>query len=421
MGSGASRRATFLSLPLLAAQEKSANFSAPAIFCLLYAAAPAPFDTKQFRRVKFVCLRMSRWLIAVSLLLGPASALAKCNHSSASVGRKGGQSPTAKSSGARTLRIAVVQMYSLDHDIEGNLERATSFAEEAAARGAKFVLYPEFMPTGSYLSFDTWDSAEPSNGKTVQWLKSTSRRLHLWLGAGFFEADGSDFYDTFVLATPEGQEAGRVRKAVPAEAEAYFFRGYIGSHVINTAIGKIGVGICAENYYCFIPTEMISQSADLILMPHAAPDMSESGGLPSPPGTHLASWYAKNLGVPVAMVNKVGRSYKPPPNEIKGFFPGLSAIVDSDGKVRQSLDNKEGIGIADVTMDRTRKKGAVPVCNGVGIAELAVGGSAGVAEVARSQELGRESYESNPFRKAKALAISSGPTNATPPKESLSK
>jgi N-carbamoylputrescine amidase len=322
------------------------------------------------------------------------------------------------------LRIAVVQMYSRDHDIEGNLERATWFAEKAAARGAKLVLYPEFMPTGSYLSFDTWDSAEPSNGKTVQWLKATSRRLHVWLGAGFFEADGSDFYDTFVLTTPEGQEAGRVRKEVPAEAEAYFFRGYTGSHVIDTAMGKIGVGICAENYYCFIPTQMISQSADIILMPHAAPDMSESGGLPSPPGTHLASWYAKNLGIPVAMVNKVGRSYKPPPNEIKGFFPGLSAIVDSDGTVRQSLDNQEGIAIAEVTMDPGRKRGAgaAPVCKGIGIAALTVGGSAGVAEVAKSQELGRKSYDSNPLRKAKALAISSGSADpTTQPKESLSK
>ena len=93
-------------------------------------------------------------------------------------------------SGAGSLRIAIVQMKSLDHDIDANLRQATTYAEEAAGRGAQFVLYPEFMPTGYYLSSDTWDSAEPSNGKTVQWLKSTSKRLQVWLGAGFFEADG---------------------------------------------------------------------------------------------------------------------------------------------------------------------------------------------------------------------------------------
>ena len=95
------------------------------------------------------------------------------------------------------------------------------------------------MATGSYLSFDTWDSSEPSHGKSVQWLKSTSRRLRVWLGASFLEASGSDFYDTFVLTAPSGEEAGRVRKQIPAGPEAYFFRGEEGSHVISTAIGSV--------------------------------------------------------------------------------------------------------------------------------------------------------------------------------------
>src|SRR5262245_19996693 len=209
----------------------------------------------------------------------------------------------------RALRIAVIQMPSVDHDLDANLKRATTYAEQAAKQGVQFVLFPEFMATGSYLSFDTWDSAEPSNGKSVQWLKSTSRRLHVWLGASFLEAADSDFYDTFVLTTPSGEEAGRVRKQVPAGPEAYFFRGESGSHVISTSIGKIGIGICAENYYCFAATQFLNESVDFVLMPHASPDMSNGGGLPSPPGTHLASWYAQKLGVPVAMVNKVGRSY----------------------------------------------------------------------------------------------------------------
>jgi|SRR6516162_442792 hypothetical protein len=42
--------------------------------------------------------------------------------------------------GTRTLRIAIVQMRSVDHDIDGNLKRASEFAEKAAARGAKLVL-----------------------------------------------------------------------------------------------------------------------------------------------------------------------------------------------------------------------------------------------------------------------------------------
>jgi N-carbamoylputrescine amidase len=307
---------------------------------------------------------------------------------------------------ARRLRMAIVQMSSVDHNIDANLKRATALAEQSVQQGVQFVLFPEMMATGSYLSFDTWDSAEPSNGKSVQWLKSTSRRLHIWLGTSFLEAAGPDFYDTFVLTAPTGDEAGRVRKQIPAGPEGYFFRGEVGSHVISTSIGKIGVGICAENYYCFAASQFLNESVDFVIMPHASPDMSKSGGLPSPPGTRLASWYAHKLGVPVAMVNKVGRSYKPPPNEINGVFPGLSAIVDSDGTVLQTMNDKEGIGVAAITLSPQRKTESSVVCTGVGIAELAVGGAQGTASVAEEYERARKLYDSNPERKAKALAIS---------------
>ena len=347
-------------------------------------------------------MRISFYVI-VLLLLGGLGAIEV-----PLIGQDSSRDTTTKSS-ARSLRIAVVQMKSLDHDIDGNLRQGTAYADQAAFQGAQFVLFPELMATGSYLSFDTWDSAEPSQGKSVQWLKSTSRRLHIWLGAGFLEASGADFYDTFVVMSPSGDEVGRVRKQIPAGPEAYFFRGDVGSHVISTAIGKIGVGICAESYYCFAASQFLKDSADFIVMPHSSPDMRKDGGLPSPPGTHIASWYAKKLGVPVAMVNKVGRSYKPPPNEINGVFPGRSAIVDSDGAVLQSMDDKERIGIAIITLDPARKTGADQVCTGVGIAELTIGGSEGAAAVAEEFARAQKSYDSNPFRKAKALSISGKP------------
>src|SRR5262245_50612643 len=194
-------------------------------------------------------------VLATSLFIAATGASAPGIRHSAPSSARGDQPTYASPAAARSLRIAVVQMQSSDHDIDGNLKRATGFAEKAAAQGARLVLFPELMPTGSYLYFDSWDSAEPSRGKTVDWLKSTSKRLRVWLGTSFLEADGADFYDTFVLTTPKGEEAGRVRKQVPAGPEAYFFRGEVGSHVIDTAIGKIGVGICAENYYCFIASE----------------------------------------------------------------------------------------------------------------------------------------------------------------------
>src|SRR5215510_13794583 len=321
--------------------------------------------------------------------------------------RTGAQAPSsAGPSAARSLRLGVLQMPSRDHDLDANLRRATSFAEQAVAQGVQFILFPELMATGSYMAADSWDSAEPSNGKSVQWLKATSRRLGVWIATTFLEASGTDFYDTFVLTAPTGDEAGRVRKQIPAGPEAYFFRGESGSHVISTSIGKIGVGICAENYYCFAASQFLNDSVDFVVMPHASPDMSSGGGFPAPPGTHLALWYARKLGVPVAMVNKVGPSYKPPPNEINGVFPGLSAIVDSDATVLRSMDDKEGIGVATITLDAGRKTHVPQVCTGIGIADLTVGGAQSAKSVADEYDRGRQSYERSLVRKMKARAIS---------------
>jgi N-carbamoylputrescine amidase len=310
----------------------------------------------------------------------------------------------------RTQRIAVVQMPSANGAIEDNLGRATRWAAAAARAGAGLVLFPELMPTGYSLYTDIWDAAEPGDGPTARWLGATARRWGVYIGTSFLEADGEDFYNTFVLTGPDGAEAGRVRKAVPADVEAYFFKGAMGPHVIETAIGRIGVGVCAESYYCALAEAMRTGRADLILMPHSAADCSASGALPAAPGTHLGLWYAAHLGVPVAFANKVGpwrsRAIEPPPLEATGFFPGRSAIVDGDGRVLADMDGREGFAVADVTLDPARRIDRGPVCEGVGIAELTIGGPAGAASVMRAQDRGAAFYEASAVRRRKALAVS---------------
>ncbi len=162
----------------------------------------------------------------------------------------------------RTLRVAAVQVISENGKVAENLKHATSFVEEAAARGAKLVLLPEFMPTGYIFTKEIWNGGEPREGLTAKWMKETSKRLGIWLGTSFLEADGEDFYNTFVLTNPAGEEDGRVRKQTPAVGEAYFTRGAVGPHVINTQLGKIGVGICYENEFAYTPKNMYSQSVD---------------------------------------------------------------------------------------------------------------------------------------------------------------
>ena len=274
----------------------------------------------------------------------------------------------------RTIRVAAVQMESKNGLIDTNLHHATQLVDRAAQKGAKLILLPEFMPTGYIFTKSIWDGAEPTKGPTVKWLCENSQRLGVWLGTSFLEADGEDFFNTFVLTTPDGKEAGRVRKQKPAAFEAYFTKGDSGPHVIDTEFGKIGVGICFENQLAYIPHMMHRQSVDLMLMPHSAPTPMHGFFFRRKQVEYynntlskLAARYARLLGVPVVMVNKSGPWKTPLPGlpfRQDSTFPGLSTIADSDGAIKAQMRNEEGIIVEDVTLDPSRKRHEPPQCYG---------------------------------------------------------
>jgi len=192
-------------------------------------------------------------------------------------------------------------------------------------------------------------------------LRECSSRLGIWLGTSFLEKGGKDFFNTFVLSSPEGAVAGQVRKQFPSMGEAFFFKGEPGSHVIETALGKIGVGICFDAHAIQIARLTSAQSIDLMLMPHsysvpAAPTKNVSEADIARMKNNLrdmAHYYARLLGVPAVSVNKCGPALAPKP---EGYvFPGLTTIVDSDGKVQARLKDEEGFVAAQVTLDPSRK------------------------------------------------------------------
>lgn len=314
----------------------------------------------------------------------------------------------------RELRVAAVQMESQNGAIEANLECATRFADEAAGRGARLVVFPEFMPTGYVFTREIWDAGELSDGPTMAWLREHSARLGIYLGTSFLEAVGDEFFNTFMLTGPDGGVAGSVRKQTPAAAEAYFFRGEKGSHIIETELGTIGVGICYENQLAFTPGLMCGQSVDIMLMPHSAPAPTPVWWLPGKRREAIAEilrklpvYYANILGVPVVYVNKTGPFKSPVPGlpiyPQNSHFPGESTIADSDGTILARLGADEGIAVADVHLDPARKARSAPGCHGRWSMEIPVELYGFItAEVA-----GRIWYSLSSERKKKAREISS--------------
>lgn len=229
---------------------------------------------------------------------------------------------------------------------------------------------PELTPGGYVLTEELWNTAEPFNGVSVSWLKRTARRLGIYVGTSFLEAEGPDFFNTFVLATPRGDIAGRVRKNPPASAEAYFFRAGNDQHVINTELGRIGIGICFEALLYERIAELHRASVDLVLLPMSAgtpmpvfPIRQKDADAFDRMIQGLAAHHAKSLGVPVALANKCGPLVTALPGMMpmqRTRFPGLSTIADSDGTAKSQLGGEQGIAISEVNLDPSRKTATAP-------------------------------------------------------------
>ena len=271
------------------------------------------------------------------------------------------------SGGRMTIKLAAIQVRSEAGQAEANRQHATPLIERAAAQGAGLVVLPELFSCGYVANRAIWEMGEARDDGTARWLAATAGRLGIYLGAGIAESDGSDFFNTFILAGPGGQIAGHASKA---NAEANVFRRGRHQHLIETPVGRIGVGICADNQYAAHLELMHRLQADLILMPHAWPTPARAGGPVSESDvadqqrrmTELPVQYARALGVPVVFANQVGplapmggllgRLMNPQVYRLRG----QSRIIDSDGSVLAELAEDEGVLVASAVMDPGRKR-----------------------------------------------------------------
>ena len=264
------------------------------------------------------------------------------------------------------LKVAAIQTRSMPGEVEANLLRAAALVEQAAAQGARLVVLPELFSCGYQANKEVWKAAEPSEGTTARWLRAIGLRLGIYVGAGSAESDGTDIFNVFILADPRGEIAGRAYKA---NAEANVFKRGRREHVVETPIGRIGIGICADNQFASHLRLMYEVRVDLILMPHAWPTPSRAGGAVSEADVadqrsrmvELPALYARSLGVPVIFVNQIGPLL--PIGGILGHLMdpdiwrlrGQSRIIDSDGSLLASLDDEEGVLVATVLLNPARK------------------------------------------------------------------
>ncbi len=191
-----------------------------------------------------------------------------------------------------SVRVAVVQAAPVVMERDATIEKVIRLTHEAAAGGARLVLFPEaFIPAYPRgLSFGTVVGSRTDAGRrtfaryaanavevpspATHRLGETARDAGVFLAIGVIERDrvsGGTLYCTLLVFGPDGRLLGTHRKLKPTAAERLIWGEGDGSTlpVFDTEIGKIGGLICWENYMPLARMAMYQKGVELYLAPTA--------------------------------------------------------------------------------------------------------------------------------------------------------
>ncbi len=186
-------------------------------------------------------------------------------------------------------RIAAVQASSILLDLEASLDKACGLIREAAAEGARLVVFPEaflpgypvwvwFMPGGHthplrelYTELHANSVSVPGPATEVLGAVAAECEVTVAIGVNERNSESSDstLFNTLLYIGPDGAVLGRHRKLVPTSAEKLVWGRGDGSdlEVYDLPFGRLGGLICWENYMPLARYALTAWGAQF----HAAP------------------------------------------------------------------------------------------------------------------------------------------------------
>jgi N-carbamoylputrescine amidase len=259
------------------------------------------------------------------------------------------------------LRIALCQ-HQAHEDSEVCWKRFEEQALESARRGATLIVSQELF-LGPYFcqgqETGAFDRAESVPGPTTERLQELSRRLGCVVVGSLFEKRAPGlFHNTAVVCDADGSLAGIYRKMhIPQDPgfdeKFYFAPGDLGFQAFDTAVGRVGVLVCWDQWFPEAARLTALQGAEVILYPTAIGwDDQEDRELHP---VQYQAWqtamraHAIANGVYVAATNRVGR-------EGRLDFWGGSFVADPEGRIlhQASFGSPETV-VVDCPRDRIEK------------------------------------------------------------------
>ncbi|MBK9797493.1 MAG: N-carbamoylputrescine amidase [Holophagaceae bacterium] len=262
---------------------------------------------------------------------------------------------------SRSIRVAATQC-AFTGSLDENVARVEALVREAAAGGAQVIL-PSELFEGLYFCREEKDAffdwARPVEGHpTIHRFQALAKELGVALPVSFFERDGHAFYNSLAMVDADGAVLGVYRKSHipdgPGYEEKFYFRpGNTGFKVWDTRFGRLGVGICWDQWYPECARAMMLQGAELLLYPTAIGTEPENPDLDTKDLWQRAMiGHAVSNVVPVIASNRIGL-------EGDQTFYGHSFITDHRGEKVAELGRTEpGVILADFDLEEIRRNRA---------------------------------------------------------------
>ena len=148
------------------------------------------------------------------------------------------------------FKVAAVQMLSFEGEQERNLKRMIAHIAEAAAAGARLIVFPEASNNGYFFEdrADAHRKASPIPGPFTEALGQEARKHGVWVVTGMFEqGENDDVFNCAVLIGPDGELVGKYQKNFFIKADKrWFVPGQTGFKTFDTPLGKLGFFVCAD-------------------------------------------------------------------------------------------------------------------------------------------------------------------------------
>lgn len=265
----------------------------------------------------------------------------------------------------RKVTLAVLQM-AMTREVSENIEKADKMVREAKAGGANVILLPELFERPYFCQERQYEyyafASTPEDNEAVCHFKKVCKELHVVMPVSFYEKDRNVLYNSIAMINADGEMLGIYRKThIPDDhfyqEKFYFTPGDTGYRVWDTAFGKIGVGICWDQWFVEPARAMAVLGAEMLLYPTAI------GSEPVLETDSMRHWRrcmkghaACNL-MPVAAANRIGLEEVTPCPQ-NGYqksalnFYGSSFISDGLGEIVQNGSrDKEEILLQEFDLD----------------------------------------------------------------------